>query len=74
MQVHADADFAGTWNLSESDLLESALSRAGYVKNSKLSHTLGLEDETEVALSTTEADHVALSKSTRDLLLVKQML
>ena len=75
IQVCVDADFSGTWNLSESDLLTSALSRTGYViKISNCPMQWVSKLQTEVVLSRTESECVALSQSTRDLIPIKEMI
>ena len=65
----ADADFAGGWNLKDSGSLRSVLSRTGFIIKflgcpiawcSKL--------QSEIALSTTEAECISLSQSLRDLI------
>jgi len=67
--MHVDADFAGRWHCEFSELRDSVLSRSGYVISfcgcpvvwaSKL--------QTEIALSTTESEYIALSTATCDLL------
>ena len=72
---YADADFAGNWNLVEGSNPVSVLSRSGFVIMyggcpliwaSKL--------QTEIALSTTEAEHIALSQALREVILLINML
>jgi hypothetical protein len=69
LECHVDADFAGGWADGDQSNPESVLSRAGYVISyagcpihwcSKM--------ETEIALSTTEAEYIALSMAMRDVL------
>jgi hypothetical protein len=69
LDMYVDADFAGLWHRDYAELRECALSRTGYVITycgcpvhwaSKL--------QSEIALSTTESEYIALSMATRDLL------
>jgi hypothetical protein len=69
LDMFVDADFAGMWHREYSELRECALSRTGYVITycgcpihwaSKL--------QSEIALSTTESEYIALSMATRELL------
>ena len=69
LECHVDADFAGGWASGEHSTPESVLSRAGYVISyagcpihwcSKL--------ESEIALSTTEAEYIAMSMAMREVL------
>jgi hypothetical protein len=69
LECHVDADFAGGWADGDQSNPESVLSRAGYVISyagcpiywcSKM--------QTEIALSTTEAEYIALSMAMRDVL------
>ena len=74
IEVFVDADFAGTWSLNESDLPTSALSRSGYViKIANCPMHWVSKMQSELALSATEAEYIALSQSTRDLMPIKQM-
>ena len=69
LECHVDADFAGGWASGEHSTPESVLSCAGYVISyagcpihwcSKL--------ESEIALSTTEAEYIAMSMAMREVL------
>jgi len=69
LDMFVDADFAGMWHREYSELRDCALSRTGYIITycgcpihwaSKL--------QSEIALSTTEAEYIALSMASRDLL------
>jgi len=75
LYMHVDADFAGWWHREFSELRDSVLSRSSYVISfcgcpvvwaSKL--------QTEIALSTTESEYIALSTATRDLLPLRRIL
>jgi hypothetical protein len=66
--MYADADFAGMWHQEHSALRENVLSCTGYVITycgcpihwvSKL--------QSEIALSTTKSEYIALSMATREL-------
>ena len=74
IEVHVDADFAGAWDLAESDLLASASSRAGCVmKIANCPIHWVSKMQSEVALPTAEAECIALPQSTRDLMPIKQL-
>ena len=69
LECHVDADFAGGWADGDSSNPESVLSRTGFIISyagcpiywcSKL--------QTEIALSTTESEYIALSQSMREVL------
>ena len=75
LNAYVDADFAGNWNHNYSHLRSSQLSRAGCVITysgcpihwfSKL--------ETEIALSTCEAEYIALSMCCRQLIPIRRTL
>ena len=75
IEVFADADFTGTWSSNNSHEHTSALLRTSYVIKVANCPILWVSKmQTEVALSTTEAEYIALSQSTRDLLLIKNMI
>ena len=72
IEVFVDANFAGTWNLEESDLLILSLSQSGHViKVANCSIYWVSKMQTKVALSATEAEYITLSQSTRDLISTK---
>ena len=69
LQCYVNVDFAGGWSQVDADSSENLMSRTGYVImfagcpifwSSKL--------QTEIALSTTEAEYVALSQAMREVL------
>eukprot|EP00984_Skeletonema_dohrnii_P035296 scaffold34901_cov389-Skeletonema_dohrnii-CCMP3373.AAC.1 len=69
LECHVDADFAGGWTIGETSNPEVLLSRTGFVISyagcpifwrSKL--------QTEIALSTTESEYIALSMAMREVL------
>lgn len=69
LECFVDADFAGGWNQADAQNAESVMSRTGYVIMlcgcpllwcSKL--------QTEIALSTTESEYIALSQALREVI------
>jgi hypothetical protein len=73
--LFVDADFAGTWTPSTSDDPSSVKFRTGYVITLASCPVLWSSKlQSEVALSTTEAEYIALSQSTRDLLPLRSLL
>ena len=75
MDVYVDASFAGEWNTEWSDEASSVMSRTGYVifyANCPVIWCSKLQ--TEIALSTTESEYIALSQSLRDALPLTELL
>ena len=69
IQCYVDADFAGSWNSTDSDDPSSVYSRTGYVIMYAGCPIVWVSKlQTEVALSTTEAEYIALSQAMRDLI------
>jgi len=75
LDCYVDADFAGLWNHEDDQDPVCVKSRTGYVM------TLGgcplhfvSKLQTEIALSTLEAEYIALSQSMRDLLPMRDLL
>ena len=69
IETYVDASFAGDWNISWSDEPSSVMSRTGYVilyANCPIIWSSKLQ--TEIALSTTESEYIALSQSMRDVI------
>jgi hypothetical protein len=75
LDMYIDADFAGRWHKEYSHLCDNNLSRTGYVVTfcgcpvswaSKL--------QSEIALSTTESEYIALSSAIRELLPLRRVL
>jgi hypothetical protein len=67
LHCYVDADFAGLWNVGDSQDPISVMSRTGFVICYGGCPILWLSKlQTEVALSTTEAEYIALSQSLRD--------
>jgi hypothetical protein len=75
LDCYVDADFAGTWSLSTSDNPSSVKSCTGYVITFASCPVLWSSKlQTEIALSTTEAEYIALSQSARDLVPMRDLL
>ncbi len=75
LDCYVDADFAGPWTSSTSEDPSSVKSRTGYVITFASCPVLWSSKlQTEVALSTTEAEYIALSQSTRDLIPMRHLL
>ena len=75
LDMYIDADFSGTWHKEFSHLQDCVLSRTGFMVlyhgcpihwDSKL--------QTEIALSTTEVEYIALSTSARELIPIRCLL
>lgn len=67
LEVYVDADFAGGWNAADADNVDNVLSRTGFVicyENCPIVWCSKLQ--TEIALSTAEAEYIALSHTLRD--------
>jgi hypothetical protein len=70
-----DADFAGTLTPTDSDDLSSVKSRTGYVITFASCPVLWSSKlQTEITLSTTEAEYITLSQATRDLIPMRDLL
>jgi hypothetical protein len=75
LDCYVDADFAGTWTIGTSEDPSSVKSRTGYVTTFASCPVLWTSKlQTEVALSTTEAEYIALSQSARDLIPMRGLL
>ena len=75
LECYVDADFAGGWQKADADSASNVMSRTGYVLMyagcpihwvSKL--------QTEIALSTAEAEYIALSQSLREVIPLMSMM
>ncbi len=75
IEVYVDADFAGGWDPADAMNADNIYSRTGYVIpyagcpiywQSKL--------QTEIALSTAEAEYIALSQALREMLPMMQLM
>ena len=66
LECYVDADFAGGWKDGNHDSPESVFSRTGFViMYAGCPITWGSKLQTEIALSTTESEYIALSSATR---------
>ncbi len=75
LDMYVDADFAGTWHKEFSHLRDCVLSRTGFVIFYKgCPIHWGSKLQTEVALSTTEAEYIALSMAARELIPIRRIL
>jgi len=75
LDCFVDADFAGLWTEDSSSDITSVKSRTGYVILFANCPVLWVSKlQTEVALSTTEAEYIALSQAMRDLIPMKALL
>ena len=75
LTAYADADFAGLWHKDFTHMRETALSRTGFIicyANCPVIWTSKLQ--TEVALSTCEAEYIALSTCARSLIPMRALL
>jgi len=73
--MYIDADFAGTWHKEYSHLRDSVLSRTGFIITyCGCPITWSSKLQTEIALSTTEAEYIALSMATRQLLPLRRIM
>ena len=69
LEVYVDADFAGGWSSGDVHNPECVLSRTGYVlMYAGCLITWSSKLQTEIALSTTEAEYIALSQAMREAL------
>ncbi len=69
LEVYVDADFAGGWSLGDVHNPKVVLSRTGYViMYAGCPITWSSKLQTEIALSTTEAEYIALSQAMRETL------
>lgn len=75
LECFVDADFAGGWNQSDAEDASTVLSRTGFViMYSDCPVAWCSKLQTEIALSTTEAEYIALSQSLRDVIPLMQLL
>ena len=75
VDCYVDADFAGTFAVENPQDPNSVKSRTGYVIMYRGSPLLWVSKmQTQIALSTMEAEYVALSQSMRDLIPIRQIL
>jgi hypothetical protein len=75
LECHVDADFAGGWSRSYTDDASTCYSRTGYIIwYAGCPLIWASKMQTVIALSTTEAEYVALSATLRDVTFVMQLL
>ena len=74
LDMYCDADFAGLWNAEDSDDPICVRSRTGYVITLGEMPVLWVSKlQTEISLSTTEAEYIALSTGMRSLLPLRNL-
>jgi hypothetical protein len=72
LEVYADADYAGSWNVADSENADCDLSRTGFVicyANCPVIWCSKLQ--TEIALSTAEAEYIAMSHALHETILIQ---
>ncbi len=75
LDMFVDADFAGTWHKEFVQLRECVLSRTGFIITfCGCPIQCGSKLQSEIALSTTEAEYIALSTAIRELLPLHRIL
>jgi len=75
IECYVDADFAGGWSQADSDNAENVMSRTGYVITYAGCPILwGSKLQTEIALSTAEAEYIALSQAMRQVIPLMHLL
>jgi hypothetical protein len=75
LEVYADANFAGGWNVADSENADCVLSRTGFVvcyANCPVIWCSKLQ--TEIALSTTEAEYIAMSHALRKTIPIQNLI
>jgi len=71
LECYVDADFAGGWTQADASNAENVLSCTGYVIMYASCPILWVSRlQTEIALSTAEAEYIALSQALRDVILL----
>jgi hypothetical protein len=75
LDYYVDADFAGLWTPDKSHSPLSVKSRTGYIITFASCPILWSSKlQTEIALSTTEAEYIAMSQATHDLIPMRDLL
>ena len=75
IETYVDASFAGEWNQTWSEEPSSVMSRTGYtIRYANCNIIWCSKLQTEIALSTTESEYIALSHSLRDTLPLMELL
>ena len=74
LDVYIDADFAGGWNAIDSDNAENVMSRTGFIISYVNYQVVwSRKHQTEIALSTAEAEHIALLQALHEVIPVQNM-
>jgi hypothetical protein len=69
LELYVDADFAGNWKKADKDSPENCLSRTGYIfKYNNCPIVWKSQLQTEICLSSAEAEYVAMSQALRQTL------
>eukprot|EP00984_Skeletonema_dohrnii_P032799 scaffold27521_cov99-Skeletonema_dohrnii-CCMP3373.AAC.2 len=66
LECYVDADFAGGWQHADAESAESVMSRTGYIMYAGCPIHWVSKLQTEIALSTAEAEYIALSQALRE--------
>ena len=75
LEAYVDASFAGGWNKTWSNEATSVMSRTGFlIKYANCPIIWISKLQIEIALSTTEAEYIALSQSMRDMIPLMNLL
>jgi len=75
IECYVDADFAGGWSQADADNADNVMSRTGYVIMYAGCPILwGSKLQTEIALSTAEAEYIALSQAMRQVIPLMNLL
>ena len=75
VQCYVDADFAGGWAKADADNLDNVLSRTGFVIFYRRCPLLWASRlQTEISLSTAEAEYVAFSTAIREVIALMQLM
>jgi hypothetical protein len=75
LDLYADADFAGLWNAEDPHDPICVKSRSGFILTlGEVPILWGSKLQTEIALSTTEAEYIALSTAMRELIPIRLLL
>ena len=69
LECFVDTDFVGGWLTNESDNLDSVYSRTGYIIKYRNCPILWASKlQSEISLSTTEAENIVLSQAMREII------
>ena len=75
LECYADADFAGGWDRGDSENPENVMSRTGYLLTYAGCPVIWCSKlQTEIALSTMEAEYIALSQAMRSVIPLIQLM